>query len=67
MIILQIEHPVQDFNAWKRVFDSDPANRKESGVRRYRIFKTIDNPNYIIIELEFDHLNDAQNSEYNNN
>jgi len=60
MVILQIEHPVPNFDAWKKAFDSDPANRKQSGVRRYRVLRPIDNPNYAIIELEFDSLNEAE-------
>ena len=47
MVVLQIEHPVPDFNGWKKAFDSDPVNRKESGVRRYTIFKKNDDPNYV--------------------
>ena len=60
MIVLQIEHPVPNFNSWKKTFDSDPVNRKESGVRRYRVSKLIDNPNYVIVELEFDNLENAE-------
>jgi hypothetical protein len=59
MIILQIEHSVPDFQAWKKAFDSDPAKRKESGVRSYRIFKAIDNPSYVIIELAFNDVKTA--------
>jgi hypothetical protein len=60
MLVLQIEHLVPDFNGWKKTFDSDPLNRKQSGVRSYRIFRTVGNPNYIIIELEFDNLQEAE-------
>ena len=60
MLILQIEHLVQDFMGWKKAFDSDPLNRKQSGVRSYRIFKTIANPNCIVIELEFDNIQEAE-------
>jgi hypothetical protein len=60
MVVLQIEHSVPDFNGWKKAFDSDPVNRKDSGVKRYRIFRQIDNPNYIILELEFDNLDEAK-------
>jgi hypothetical protein len=60
MIILQIEHPVPDFDGWKKAFDSDPLNRKKSGVKSYRIFRPIGNPKYVIIELEFDNLKDAE-------
>jgi len=65
MLILQIEHVVADFDGWKKAFDSDPVNRKQSGVRSYRIFRTIGNPNYIIIELEFDNIQEAEKMHQN--
>ena len=60
MILLQIEHRVQTFDGWKKAFDSDPLNRKKLGVRRHRIFQPINDPNYVIIELEFDNITDAE-------
>ena len=60
MIVLQIEHLVPDFIGWKKAFDSDPVNRKQSGVKQYRIFRQVDNPNYVILELEFDSLVEAE-------
>jgi len=61
MIVLQIEHAVPDYGYWKKAFDIDPVNRKQSGVKRHRIFRQTDNPNYIVFELEFDTLNEAKN------
>jgi hypothetical protein len=60
MLILQIEHKVPNFDGWKKAFESDPVNRKKSGVHRYRIFRPIDDPNYVIIDLEFDSLQEAE-------
>ncbi len=60
MPILRIEHAVPDFSGWKRAFDSDPADRKGSGVRRYQVFRSIEDPNYVLIDLEFDTLSDAE-------
>ena len=60
MFILQIEHPVPSFDGWKKAFDSDPVNRKQSGVRRYRVLRLLDNSNYAIIDLEFESLNEAE-------
>ncbi|HLG31954.1 MAG TPA: hypothetical protein VI362_02855 [Ignavibacteriaceae bacterium] len=60
MITLHIEHKVSNYNEWKKVFDSDPINRKKSGVRSYRIFRPVDDPNYVLIDLEFDNLNDSE-------
>jgi hypothetical protein len=54
MAIVQIEHPIRGWDAWKAAFDRDPVGREESGVRRYRIFRPIDDPNYIAVDLEFD-------------
>ncbi|MBE7553351.1 MAG: hypothetical protein HS126_19950 [Anaerolineales bacterium] len=60
MYILHIEHPVPNFEGWKKAFDSDPVGREKSGVRRYRVLRPIDDPNYAIIDLEFDTLNQAE-------
>lgn len=60
MVILQIEHPVLNFEAWQKAFDSDPVNRKQSGVRHYRVLRPVDNPNYAIIELEFESADRAE-------
>ena len=54
MTILRIEHAVADYGTWKAAFDSDPAGRRETGVRRYQIMRPIDDPNYVMIDLEFD-------------
>jgi len=61
MIILQIEHPVPDYDGWKKVFDSDPMGRKKSGVIRYKIFRQTDNPNYVVVDLEMNSLDEATN------
>lgn len=53
-IILRIEHTTHNFDAWKKMFDSDPLGRKKSGVRRYRVLRPTDDPNYVMIDLEFD-------------
>lgn len=60
MPILRIEHPVPDFNAWKQNFDNDPLDRKGSGVRRYQIFRAADDPNHVMIDLEFDNSTQAE-------
>ena len=60
MLILRIEHKVADFDGWKKAFDNDPINRKKSGVKRYRVCRPTDDPKYVIIDLEFDSLHDAQ-------
>ena len=54
MSILRVEHPVLDYAVWKRAFDSEPISRKASGVHRYQVMRAVDDPNYVMIDLEFD-------------
>ena len=54
MTILHIEHPIRNFDTWKKAFESDPVGRERSGVRRYQILRPIDDPNYVMIDLDFD-------------
>jgi len=53
MYLLRIEHPVPNYDGWKKAFDSDPVGRKKMGVRRYQILRPTDDPNYVMIDLEF--------------
>ena len=59
MYLLQIEHPVPNYEGWKQAFDADPLDRKGSGVKRYTIYRTIDDPNYVLVELVFEDRNSA--------
>jgi hypothetical protein len=60
MIVLRIEHPVPDFERWKEMFDSDPLDRAQSGVRRYMVSRPVGDPNHVLIDLEFDQLPEAE-------
>jgi hypothetical protein len=60
MPILRIEHGVPAYAGWKEAFDSDPLGRKRSGVRRYQVVRAMDDPNYVMIDLEFDGLEEAE-------
>ncbi|MCG3121373.1 MAG: hypothetical protein ALAOOOJD_04438 [bacterium] len=60
MYILRIEHPVSNFDGWKQAFDSDPIGREKSGVRRYQILRPLDDANYVMIDLEFDTVSQAE-------
>lgn len=54
MYVLHIEHSVPDYDAWRRMgFDSDPLGRQQMGVKRYRVGRRADNPNHVMIDLEF--------------
>lgn len=60
MIVLHIEHPVPNFEGWKKAFDSDPIDRKASGVKKYKLYRSTENPNYVAIDLEFDNQQAAE-------
>jgi hypothetical protein len=60
MYTLLIEHAVNDFGAWKRSFDSDPADRAGSGVVSYRVFRPVDDTQRVLIELDFAEREQAQ-------
>ena len=60
MPILQLEHAIKDFEMWKAAFDRDPIDRQGLGVRRHRVFRPLDDPNYVVVELEFETAGEAE-------
>jgi hypothetical protein len=44
MPTLHIQHAVQNCEGWKRAFESDPMDRKTSGVRRYQVHRGVVDP-----------------------
>jgi len=54
MYLLHIEHSVPDYEVWRRNgFDSDPLGRRQMGVVRHRVGRRADDPNHVMIDLEF--------------
>ncbi|MCZ2402746.1 hypothetical protein IV498_05985 [Paenarthrobacter sp. Z7-10] len=60
MAILRIQHSVPDFDRWKQAFDIDPADRQGSGVRRYQVHRSTTDPLFVMIDLEFDTVKEAE-------
>jgi hypothetical protein len=60
MPTLHISHGVRDYDAWKQAFDSDPIDREAGGVSGYRIMRGVDDPNYVVIQLDFDEAGKAE-------
>ena len=60
MHVLKIEYPVADYDAWKEAFDRDVLDREGSGVRRYRVLRPTDDPNYVLIDLDFGDAGEAE-------
>lgn len=54
MITLRIDNTVHDFDSWKQVFDRYEDFRRNGGVRSYRIVRAADEPNRVVVDLDFD-------------
>lgn len=50
---LIVEHPVQDYDAWRPVFDEHGASRKEHGCTHERVYRAVDDPNTICIVMSY--------------
>jgi hypothetical protein len=50
MPTLQLEHAIKDFEMWKAAFDRDPIDRHGMGVRRHRVFRPVDDPQYVVVD-----------------
>jgi hypothetical protein len=59
MFTLQTSYPVRDYEAWKKVFDTDPAGRAASGARSVRVFRDTDDQNGVVVLLDFDTMEAA--------
>jgi hypothetical protein len=58
-IITRIQ--VGDYDTWRPMFDQDrPRAREKATVQR--VFRRVDDPNHVFIVLEFESLEDAQES-----
>ena len=60
MFSLRIEHQIHGFDMWKAAFDRLPAIRERAGVRSHRVFRPVDDPNYVMIDLDFDSADAAE-------
>jgi heme-degrading monooxygenase HmoA len=60
MPYLLVRHKVEDYAKWKRAFDEHAAARKVSGSKGGKVFRSVTNPNEIVILLEWETLADAR-------
>lgn len=52
MIVIAINHDVEDFDRWKAVFDEFPPSR--GGASFHRVNRNVDNPNNITVVAGFE-------------
>jgi hypothetical protein len=64
MPTLLIEHSISDFDTWRDAFARFAAHRQKSGVLRERIMQPIDDPHYVLVDLEFATLEAARHFQH---
>jgi len=60
MATLHIEHAITDFHLWNGAFERFADVRAQSGVRAQRVQHPVDDPHYIVVDLDFDAPDDAR-------
>lgn len=53
MTTLHIEHGITDYATWKAAFDRFADRRTAAGVTAHRIHTPVDNPRYVVLQLDF--------------
>ena len=60
MSTLRIEHAITDLETWQRAFGRFAGRRAEGGVLSERILQPVDDPHYVLVDLEFAGVEAAQ-------
>ena len=59
MVTLHIEHRITDFDTWNAAFNRFTDVRRNAGVRTHRVQRPVDDPAYVVIDLDFDTTDEA--------
>lgn len=60
MATLHIEHPITDFGTWHAAFARFADARSRAGVREQRVLRPVDDPAYVVVDLDFDTVEQAE-------
>ena len=60
MATLHIEHPISDFDTWNAAFARFAAARRQAGVRDQRVLRPVGDPAYVVVDLDFDTVGEAE-------
>jgi hypothetical protein len=63
MAILHIEHEISDLATWLETFARFAPARDQAGVQQAEVFQPADDPNHIVVNLRFESVDAANNSE----
>ena len=59
MASMLLHFETDDYDAWKEMFDSDPAGRLQSATG-HSISRSVDNPNAVFVRAEFSSVDEAK-------
>lgn len=60
MATLHIEHAISNFDTWEAAFRQFEEARRTAGVLGHTVQRPDDDPNYVVIDLEFGTTEEAQ-------
>ena len=60
MATLHIRHAITDFDTWASAFHQFADARDRAGVRAQRVQRPVDDPAYVVIDLDFDTADAAE-------
>lgn len=60
MATLHIEHPIHDLQTWLGAFNGFAEARQRGGVRAYQVYQPVDDDKYILIDLDFNTVEEAE-------
>lgn len=60
MPTLHIEHPITDLDTWRSAFGRFADARARAGVRGYRVAVPVGDPHYVLVDLEFPSVEQAE-------
>ena len=60
MAHLLIVNDVENYSAWKSVFEQSDDMRRSHGCENYQLFQDADDPNHIVILFEWDSVANAR-------
>jgi hypothetical protein len=57
---LHIEHAITDYDKWAAAFSGFAEARRQAGVRSHRVQQPVDDPKYMVIDLDFETVDQAE-------
>jgi len=58
--IMVMNFEIDDYDAWKAMFDQDPAGRRDNGATGHVVSRAVDNPNEAFVRVEFPSVEQAK-------